>query len=119
MPQVLISPEAFRDVPAPYVDILRAAGFEVRYPKNPIFAQGFCSEQETVDELAPMSAVIAGGEVFTPDVLAKLPNLRVIARAGVGYDRVNVPAATEHNIAVTITPTANHEAVAEHALALM
>src|SRR5204863_5851426 len=49
--------------------------------------------------------------------LAALPDLRIIARAGVGYDLVDVPAATARGVAVTITPTANHEAVAEFALA--
>jgi phosphoglycerate dehydrogenase-like enzyme len=43
----------------------------------------------------------------------------VIARTGVGYDRVDVAAATELGIAVTITPNSNHEAVAEFALALL
>jgi D-3-phosphoglycerate dehydrogenase/(S)-sulfolactate dehydrogenase len=37
----------------------------------------------------------------------------------VGYDRVDVPAATRHRVAVAITPTANHECVAEHAMALL
>ncbi|MBM4077056.1 MAG: lactate dehydrogenase, partial [Planctomycetes bacterium] len=45
--------------------------------------------------------------------------LKVIARSGVGYDRVDVPAATKRGIPVTITPTANHESVAETMLALL
>jgi phosphoglycerate dehydrogenase-like enzyme len=63
--------------------------------------------------------VIAGGEVFSEEVLAALPGLRVIARSGVGYDRVDVAAATRHDVVLTITPTANHESVAEHALMLL
>lgn len=47
------------------------------------------------------------------------PNLRVIGRHGVGYDQVDVPAATERGIQVVYTPGANTEAVAEHALAFM
>ena len=43
----------------------------------------------------------------------------MIARAGVGFDRVDIPAATARGVAVTITPNANHECVAEHALALL
>jgi len=119
MAVVLITPEAMREKPAPYVDILREAGFEIRYPKNPIFTRGHCSEAETIDELSVASAVIAGGEVFSANVVAALPKLRVIARSGVGYDKVNVPAATKHDKVVTITPTANHEGVAEHAFALI
>ena len=47
------------------------------------------------------------------------PRLRVIGRHGVGYDQVDVPAATARGIQVVYTPGANTEAVAEHALAFM
>lgn len=104
-------------VSAPYVDLLREAGFTVRYCRNTEFARGVCNEQETIEELRGASGVLASGEMFTPAVFAALPELRVVARVGVGYDRVNVPAATAAGVAVCITPTANHEAVAEFALA--
>ncbi len=116
---VLITPEVMLHRDTPYARLLTEAGFEVRYPRNPHFARGLVSEAETIDELQGVSATLAGGECYTPAVLAALPQLRVIARCGVGYDRVDIPAATQHNIAVTITPTANHEAVAEHMLVLM
>ena len=47
------------------------------------------------------------------------PNLRVIARHGAGYDTVDVDAATERGIPVTITGAANAGAVAEHVFALL
>ncbi len=47
------------------------------------------------------------------------PHLRVIGRHGVGYDQVDVPAATERGIQVVYTPGANTEAVAEHVFAMM
>jgi len=47
------------------------------------------------------------------------PNLRVIGRHGVGYDQVDVPAATARGIQVVYTPGANTEAVAEHVFAMM
>lgn len=120
MPTVLIAPEAFLHKPdAPYARTLTEAGFDIRYPKNPTFTRGLGPEEETIAELQDCVAIIAGGEYFTPRVLDACPKLRVIARAGVGFDRVNVPAATERKIAVTITPTSNHEAVAELMLALL
>ena len=119
MPIVLITPEAMLEESARYVHMLRDAGFEIRYPRHREFTRGFRSEQETIDELRGAAADIAGGEVFTANVLAALPELRVIARAGVGFDRVDIAAATACGIAVTITPTANHEAVAEGVLALI
>lgn len=119
VPTVLITPESMLRVQAPYVTILREGGFDIHYPKNPQLARGLVTDAETIDELRGMDAIIAGGENFNPVVIAALPGLRVIARAGVGYDRVNVPAATQHKVALTITPTANHEAVAEHVFAIM
>lgn len=119
MPTVLITPEALREVPGPYVRILRDAGFDVRYPQNPQFARGLCDERTTIAELNVADATIASGEFYSPKVLSALPKLRVIARCGVGYDRVDVPAATARGIPVTITPTANHESVAELTLALL
>ena len=51
--------------------------------------------------------------------LAHCPKLRIVARHGVGYDIIDVPALTERGIPVTITPEANAVSVAEHALMLM
>ena len=65
-------------------------------------------------ELSVADATIASGEYYSERVLNALPRLRVIARCGVGYDRVDVPAATAHNVVLTITPTTNREAVAEY-----
>src|SRR5579883_745901 len=53
------------------------------------------------------------------DVLAKAPRLRVIGRAGVGVDNVDLPAATEAGVLVMNTPGGNAVSVAEHTLALM
>lgn len=119
MPTVLIVPEAMRDVPGPYVDVLTAAGFQVRYPKNPQLGRNLCSREELIDELSVADASLASVEAYSAEVLGALPNLKVIARCGVGYDRVDVPAATGRQIPVTITPNANHEAVAELTLALL
>lgn len=118
---VLITPEAMRMTPITKVAVerLEAAGFEVRYPKNPLLARGQATVEEMQQEFQGIDAVIASSEPYTPELLERLPRLRVIARCGVGYDRVNVPAATRLGKAVTITPGANHEAVAELALALL
>lgn len=115
----LISPEAFIDVRGPWVPILEEAGWAIRYPREITFTQGHCGDEATVEELQGVSAIIAGGDRLTRRVVEALPDLRVIARAGVGYDRVDVPAATDRGIPVTITPTANHECVAEATLALL
>ena len=51
--------------------------------------------------------------------MERTPKLEVIARHGVGVDTVDVPEATRRKIAVVITPDANYNAVAEHAVHLM
>ena len=119
MPIVLISPEGLIDVRGRWVSMLEEAGFEIRYPADRTFTRGQFSEKETVDVLDDATAVIAGGEFFTESILGDLPQLRVIARQGVGFDRVDVAAATARGIPVTITPTANHEGVAEQTFALL
>ena len=119
MPTVLISAEPVLEKSARCLELLREAGFEIHYPRIRELSRSLWSEQQTIDELRGCAAVIAGGEIYSKPVLSALPELRVIARAGVGFDRVDVAAATAQRIAVTVTPTANHEAVAEHALALL
>ena len=94
MPVVLITPEEMLHKETSYVEILREAGFEIEYPADPTFARGLCSEEETIRQLSVCDAIIAGGEFFTETVLSALPKLRIIARSGVGYDRVDLAAAT-------------------------
>jgi phosphoglycerate dehydrogenase-like enzyme len=77
------------------------------------------TEEELLVTLQGVDASLASSEPYTRRVLDTHPTLRVIARAGVGYDAVDVEAASEHGIPVTTTPGANHEAVAEHTYALM
>lgn len=119
MPTAFITPEHLYANPSPYVEILERNGFTVRYPELRTLARGETGDDVVIENLRDADAVIAGGEQYTARVINTLPKLRVIARAGVGYDRVDVPAATAQRVAVTITPNANHECVAEHALALM
>jgi len=53
------------------------------------------------------------------DLLAQADNLKVIAKHGVGYDNIDIEAATRKRIVVVNTPEANAESVAEHNLGLM
>jgi D-3-phosphoglycerate dehydrogenase / 2-oxoglutarate reductase len=70
--------------------------------------------------LADADALIVRSAVqVNRDVLQKAPRLRVIGRAGVGVDNVDLEAATEAGVLVMNTPGGNAISVAEHALALM
>jgi phosphoglycerate dehydrogenase-like enzyme len=64
-------------------------------------------------------AVVAGSETYTERVLSALPELRLIVRCGVGFDAIDVPAATARRVAVATTPDANSDGVADLTLALM
>ena len=99
--------------------MLEEAGFELRVVEDERFSRGLTGDTHVIEVLSDASAVIAHGEVYTAAVLEGLPDLRVVARSGVGFDRVDIAAATSNDVVVTITPTANHESVAEHALTLI
>ncbi len=72
-------------------------------------------------QLAPrLVAVAATGESLVPaDLLARLPNAKVVSVFGVGYDGVDVPAAIRHGIPVTHTPDVLTDDVADLALGLV
>ena len=70
--------------------------------------------------LAEADAIlIRSGTQLTAEVLADQPRLKAIARAGVGVDNIDVPAATRQGIVVMNTPGGNTVSTAEHTVALM
>ncbi len=98
----------------PHEAILNAGGFEVVYaPKGAKLYQ----EDDLIAALKDSVAVVAGSEPYTPRVLKANPQLRVIARTGVGFDAVDVPTCDEMGIVVCTTPGVNHHAVAEQTIA--
>ena len=99
--------------------LLRTNGLDVRIVEDAQFADGLTSDENVIEILQGASAVIAHATPFPAKVLENLPDLRVVARTGVGFDKVNVAVATANGIVVTVTPNANYEAVAEHAMALI
>ncbi|MEO1982216.1 MAG: phosphoglycerate dehydrogenase [Fuerstiella sp.] len=100
----------------PHFELLKDAGFECRVVSRDV-ALG--NETSFVEALQGCHAVIAGAEPYTPGLLSRCPDLRVISRTGVGFDAVDLAACDRHGVAVTITPGVNHDAVAEHAVALL
>lgn len=101
--------------PAPYLNRLREAGFEVVHTGLTRLA----NEEELIDMLPGVYATIAGGEPYTERVFASTKDLKMVARFGVGYDQVDVPAATRHGVAVAMAFGGNHEAVADGAFTLL
>lgn len=63
--------------------------------------------------------IIRSGSTVTQEVIDAAENLRVIGRAGIGVDNIDVPAATARGIVVMNTPSGNNVTTAEHALSMM
>jgi phosphoglycerate dehydrogenase-like enzyme len=98
--------------PAPGIALLEANGFEVRV-LGTRDAEAIIAGARDADVLLPGYAAI------TREVIASLPRLRVVALMSMGFDYVDVEAATEHGVWVTNVPGAATEEVATHALALL
>lgn len=95
---------------------LEHAGFEIAFNQK----GRTLSEADLIEELPRTFATIAGSEPYNDRTLAAGDGtFRVIARAGVGYDQVDVDAATRHGVAVAMAFGTNHEAVADHAFSLI
>ena len=99
----------------PWLQRLEDAGFAVEFST---LGRRYTRE-ELIEHLPGTYATIAGMEPYDEETLAAAPELRVIARWGVGYDQVDVEAATRHGVAVAMAFGANHESVADAAFGLM
>lgn len=94
---------------------LLAAGLRPRLaPKT-----GARSPREVAALLDGAVGAIVSTDPFDADVFAAAPDLRVVARVGVGTDSIDLAAATAAGVVVTVTPGANHETAADHAVALI
>jgi D-3-phosphoglycerate dehydrogenase / 2-oxoglutarate reductase len=109
MPRVLISDKMDPNAAA----IFRANGVEVD-EKPGLTRDELKAIIGDYDGLAVRSAT-----KVTPDVLEAATSLKVIGRAGIGVDNVDIPAATARGIVVMNTPFGNSITTAEHAIALM
>jgi len=69
--------------------------------------------------LENVEAAILGADNCDRDVLSNAKSLKIVARHGIGYDNIDLAAATANGIIVTYTPDVNTIAVAEHAMALI
>lgn len=115
MRRVCILAEDVSSVDPCTVALLREHDFEVKeIPHNHALPQ-----EEVYDFIREADAVIAGAERYDAALLDKLPNLKVIARRGVGFDNVDVTAAEQRGIRVTRTVGAVEEAVAELTMAFV
>jgi len=116
MPKVMIGPAPLAKLQqGDFLTVLKNAGFEFVYPKVAVQM----TEQDLLEQLDSIPAALAGSEPYTRKVFEAFPKLKVVARVGVGYDAVDVRAATDHGIVVCTTPGTNQDSVAEHCFMLI
>ena len=94
-------------------DILEAAGHSVE------LLEKYESQADLIAAVASAQALIVRSDKVTAEVIAAAPALKIVVRAGAGYDNVDLAAASGRGIVVMNTPGQNSNAVAELAIAMM
>ena len=94
-------------------DILEAAGHEVA-----VFEK-YAAQEDLVAAVADAEGLIIRSDKVTAEVIAAAPKLKIVVRAGAGFDNVDLAAASARGVVVMNTPGQNSNAVAELAIALM
>jgi len=93
-------------------DTLRAAGFTASTAASP-------SADDIVAVAEDASALIVQWAPITADLLDRLPSVRFISRLGIGYDMIDIAAASERGVLVANTPAYCVEEVATHTIAMI
>lgn len=79
----------------------------------------YAEQKDLVAAVADADALIIRSDKVTAEVLDAAKNLKIVVRAGAGFDNVDLAAATAHNVVVMNTPGQNSNAVAELAICMM
>jgi len=93
--------------------VLTEAGFELA------LLEKYTEKKQLLDAIADANAVIIRSDIIDAEVLAAAKALKIVVRAGAGYDNVDLAAASAAGVCVMNTPGQNANAVAELALGLM
>ena len=108
MNKVLI-PTKLSDVAA---NTLKTAGYEVIQDADTPLEKQVAAHPDAV-------ALIVRSEKVTPEIMDALPSLKLVVRAGAGYDNIDIVYARKKNVDVMNTPGANSNAVAEEVMAMI
>ena len=92
--------------------IFEKAGYEVK------LLEKYGNKTELLEAISDVDAAIIRSDIFDAEVLEAGKNLKLVLRAGAGYDNVDLKTATNRNIVVMNTPGQNANAVAELAIGL-
>ncbi|MEI8293736.1 MAG: phosphoglycerate dehydrogenase [bacterium] len=112
--RILLTTTSFQDTPGPHHDLLATTGFEILRERGPL------PESRMLELAGDFDAFLCGDDAITRTVLEKaLPRLKVVAKYGIGIDKIDLASATELGIPVTFCPGVNHTTVAEHTFGLL
>ena len=92
---------------------IEAAGYEL------ILLEKYGEKANLLEAVKDANAIIIRSDIIDAEVLDAAKELKIVVRAGAGYDNVDLAAATAHNVCVMNTPGQNSNAVAELALGMM
>ena len=84
-----------------------------------VMLEKYVSEAELIESVADVDALIVRSDKVTKAVLDAAKKLKIVVRAGAGYDNLDLEACTAHNVVAMNTPGQNANAVAELAIAFM
>jgi D-3-phosphoglycerate dehydrogenase len=94
-------------------EVVEQAGYEL------VLLEKYTSKQQLLDAVAGVDALIIRSDNVDAEVLDAAKQLKIVVRAGAGYDNIDLAAATAHNVVAMNTPGQNANAVAELAVGLM
>lgn len=94
-------------------EVVEKAGYEL------VLLEKYTEKKQLLDAIADADAVIIRSDVIDAEVLDAAKSLKIVVRAGAGYDNIDLAAATAHKVVAMNTPGQNSNAVAELALGLM
>ncbi len=102
------------------LDRVDPSGIEILGQLAEVDARDAISAQELLEIIGGFDALMVRSATrVTAEVFAAGKRLKIVGRAGVGVDNIDVPAATQHGVVVVNSPEGNTIAAAEHAVALM
>ena len=93
--------------------LAKEAGYQL------VLLESYTQQQDLVNAVADVDALIIRSDDVTAEVLANAKNLKIVVRAGAGYDNIDLKAATEKGVVAMNTPGQNANAVAEVVFGLM
>ena len=93
-------------------EIFETAGFEV------VKLEKYSKKSELLDAVKDVDAMIVRSDIIDKEVLGAAPKLKIVVRAGAGYDNIDTTAASANGVCVMNTPGQNSNAVAELAIGL-